>query len=725
MISVFGLRINLDWFHNHADREIIRRWTVGKNGETRRHELAIEGSLPPSNEWCFLVLGDTGDSARFGSLISPQRAVASIMAQDCGLIEEAPEPMTISGESPLQPSASLVLHTGDINYLTGEERLYDLNFIDPYRAFQTPESHFKQLTFRIPFMPVPGNHDYYDLHGWMGHIMKIGSWVGLSKLLTHFFYRLGLPVPFGGSDMGSAYMRAFVNQAPDSPQPLPYRPGIATKLPNRYYQFRRGNVHFIALDSNTLDAPPPGTQDEWKERASAMLQRSEKKLDRLNEQAAEDREQEQAAVARQREAMRDGQREELWPRLQKLLEGVEKSSEALSASTTRWAAQIESTLPDEAKQLRNISKQNQVIHDHWQQVLTEAAHAEQNVAAYEARLDKLIDLQEEWLQHLVERDKVTVLLPGAPEYEAARQARLALDAALGAWCRERVGEDYPGPCALPTCEEEETLTSDAVVENADLGEAILDTQRDVALARKLSDRTPEDYDVAQIEWLRSALEEVRNEETELQANDANARIWRVVYLHHPLYTSTPSHAERGDSIGVRSNLEEILRDADVVISGHSHGFEWLHSGAAPHQCYLVTGAGGQSRLQGSIFSPQLAEQFQPMIDSLNNAGLDNLVWASGEPSSSGATVENKLFSYLRIRVFPDRLQIEPVGVRQKGSEDNEQWERLHPMPVHEVDDTTSWQASGTKSTRTRRLRHIIVKRGEPPIAEWADQEDSP
>jgi hypothetical protein len=282
----------------------------------------------------------------------------------------------------------------------------------------------------------------------------------------------------------------------------------------------------------------------------------------------------------------------------------------------------------------------------------------------------------------------------------------------------------PGPCALPSRENEEEAPDEIEVDKADLGEAILDTQRDLALARKLSDRSPEDYDSAQIEWLRNGLAEVKEEEARLQEQDSAARIWRIVYMHHPLYTSTPSHGERGDSVGVRHNLQEILRDADVVIAGHSHGFEWLHSKAAPNQCFLVTGAGGQSRLQGSVFSPQLAERYQPIIESITEAGLDSLVWASGTPTSIGATVEDKIFSYLRIRVRLDELQIEPVGVRQHAEEDNAPhddgagWERIHPMPVQDVPDAQSWRSGGSKSTRSRHLHHISIRRDEPPTATW-------
>ncbi|RYF44477.1 MAG: hypothetical protein EOO38_17820 [Cytophagaceae bacterium] len=160
----------------------------------------------------------------------------------------------------------------------------------------------------------------------------------------------------------------------------------------------------------------------------------------------------------------------------------------------------------------------------------------------------------------------------------------------------------------------------------------------------MSDRTEDDYDSDQIEWLKAGLEKVKSEEAQLQQQDPSARIWRVVYMHHPIYTTTPSHTERSDSVGVRHNLEEILKDADLVLAGHSHGFEWLHSEAAPHQCYIVTGAGGMGRLQASIFSPELADRYESTIESLVEAGLDQLVWASGDPTPSGGTVQHHLFS---------------------------------------------------------------------------------
>ena len=419
---------------------------------------------------------------------------------------------------------------------------------------------------------------------------------------------------------------------------------------------------------------------------------------------------------------------------------VAEGADALARATERWAAALEESQSEAAQRLKTLAQQERDLHDRWQEITTGAADAPLPVVAYETRLDELINLQEAWLQHLASRDEFTVTLPAAPEYEAARQARLEVDGRIGRWCRERIGESLPGPCAQPSCDAEETpnqaqgeaqdetqgetqgeLSAPSTpLEKIDLSEAILDTQRDLALARKLSDRTDEDYDAAQIEWLRVGLSRVKAEEAELQKQDSAARIWRIVYMHHPIYTTTPSHTERSDSVGVRDNLEELLKDADLVLAGHSHGFEWLHSAAAPHQCYIVTGAGGMGRLQGSIFSPGLFERFQPAIDSLLGAGLDHLVWASGDPTPGGGTVQHHIFSYLRLHVLPDELRIEVVGVRQTDDSPDAAWERVHPFPVNEVADAPSWRAGGQKTTRIRYLQHIRLRRGEAPVAVWVD-----
>src|SRR5438093_11858225 len=79
----------LDWLKTQPDRVVIARRTVG-HGEERSHAIELAGMEPPGEEWTFLVVGDTGDSERFGLHLSPQRAVAALMAEDCGL-RQGPE----------------------------------------------------------------------------------------------------------------------------------------------------------------------------------------------------------------------------------------------------------------------------------------------------------------------------------------------------------------------------------------------------------------------------------------------------------------------------------------------------------------------------------------------------------------------------------------------------------------------------------------------------------
>jgi hypothetical protein len=170
-------------------------------------------------------------------------------------------------------------------YMTGERRLYDRNFRRPYSPFLTPDSTVDNLVFRLPFLPVPGNHDYYDLGGWamwLSRVPIIGS--GLRALVHELF---AFSVPEGGSDMGRAYMTAFMDpdaKTRDTSAPLPYRPGERTRLPNRYYQFRVGGADFFALDSNTLDAPPPEAVDaaQVKQAAQERIQLLQKRSDKMD-----------------------------------------------------------------------------------------------------------------------------------------------------------------------------------------------------------------------------------------------------------------------------------------------------------------------------------------------------------------------------------------------------------------------------------------------------------
>jgi hypothetical protein len=87
------------------------------------------------------------------------------------------------------------------------------------------------------------------------------------------------------------------------------------------------------------------------------------------------------------------------------------------------------------------------------------------------------------------------------------------------------------------------------------------------------------FDAAQLEWLRGALAD-------------SASRWKVVFLHHPLYTSG---RYRSAGQALRQAVEPILvaGDVDVVLAGHEHFYERLipQRGIA----YFTSGAAGSLR----------------------------------------------------------------------------------------------------------------------------------
>src|SRR5205823_2983579 len=153
-----------------------------------------------------------------------------------------------------------------------------------------------------------------------------------------------------------------------------------------------------------------------------------------------------------------------------------------------------------------------------------------------------------------------------------------VERSLETWCRAIQ------PLPEPLCDQIHSLSEEA-----------LDIQRDLALERRRTRYTPEDYDSAQLRWLEEALKESAEE----RPNN-----WRVVYLHHPLYTSILNHCERADIADTRENLLPLLRDrVHLILSGHAHAFEWFRSDALPNAGIFVTGGGGQITLRPSILVP--------------------------------------------------------------------------------------------------------------------------
>jgi hypothetical protein len=218
--------------------------------------LVLADGQNDATEFSFLVIGDSGSGQHGGH--HPQRRIAEQMLTH-------------------REECRFILHTGDVIYLVGSSEFYPKNFIEPYREFlvggeQYKRLNYDQMVFNMPFLPVPGNHDYYDLPVLYGAIAQITY--PIRRLLQS---RLDLDLGWHGSRQGKAYTQAFIDplwmiemqgklgQHLDrhysaetaSGRCLQYEPGQFTRLPNRYYTFRYGGIDFFALDSNTFNEPAP------------------------------------------------------------------------------------------------------------------------------------------------------------------------------------------------------------------------------------------------------------------------------------------------------------------------------------------------------------------------------------------------------------------------------------------------------------------------------------
>ncbi len=234
--------------------------------------LVIDDWKADNPEFSFLVIGDSGCGDHYG--YHPQRHIAQMM---------------------LQQSANFILHTGDVVYQVGSSEYYYTNFIEPYQEFlvggEFPEKiAYDRLLFNLPFLPVLGNHDYYDLPLVYGALSQL-TW-GLRHLL---FTKIDFDVGWHGSFQGQAYAQAFLDYLLEIKTPqglaqhldqyytaqvngdrcLRYQPKQFTRLPNRYYTFCYGDIDFFALDSNTFNAPAPlpETQAGEKMRQELIIRR--------------------------------------------------------------------------------------------------------------------------------------------------------------------------------------------------------------------------------------------------------------------------------------------------------------------------------------------------------------------------------------------------------------------------------------------------------------------
>ncbi|MCL6753777.1 metallophosphoesterase [Nostoc sp. CCCryo 231-06] len=248
--------------------------------------LVLEDGQTDNSEFSFLVVGDSGSGKHRGH--NPQRKVAELML-------------------PHHSECRFMLHTGDVIYLVGSSEYYQQNFIQPYREFLLGGEHpqriaYDQMIFKLPILPVLGNHDYYNLP----ILLSLASLTTLPirRLLRS---RLDLDVGLHGSGTGEAYARAFLDylqafQLPgelnnhlnqyytaktDTGDCLSYEPGHFTRLPNRYYTFRYGGIDFFALDSNTFNDPPPLPKTKQGDADRRILEKRREDLEQEKQQIIE------------------------------------------------------------------------------------------------------------------------------------------------------------------------------------------------------------------------------------------------------------------------------------------------------------------------------------------------------------------------------------------------------------------------------------------------------
>jgi len=647
-----------NWLKAPLDRDVIARWTVG-GGKGMGYALEMP-DLPDPENFTFLALGDTGDSEASGPHLSPQDAVGREMAADAALPGS-------------KGKGAFVVHTGDIVYMTGEHRLYDRNFRRPYEAFLTPQSTVDDLIFRMPFLPVPGNHDYYDLAGWTRWLARIPILGAGLRAIAHELFAFS--VPEGGSEMGKAYMQAFVNDQADTlNQPLPYRPGVQTRLPNRYYRCRMGSVELFALDSNTLEAPPPGT-DRVQVHAEAAarletlqlrareldreLRRHQLTLDRLHKTA-------------HKEASTDPLRQE------DILQAAELVTRVLGQLNTALTSVLPAATPcSDAVQPVEVAQRR------WAEAVTDLEGAEDTEAIMRA-LRALDDASDEACTALRGIENCLGMLAEGESRQQVLTVRDALQQALHGWSQVLALAPVP-----------ETLLVHQLSEDA------MDVQRELALERRRLRYRPDDYDSAQLQWLDRSLQESMRE---------RPNGWRIVFLHHPVYTSIVNHCERPDVQGLRSNLLNLLKGrVHLVLSGHAHAFEWFRSEELPNTGIFVTGGGGQISLRPSLLDPSRRRRYKERYNAFCSTGIqEGAIGGHGPDGADGAG--GLLYHYLRIEVTPETLLVRPVGVRRMGKS----FRREEPMPVYHVPQLPAMRPKWDVD----RLKSVEIRRDRPPQAHW-------
>jgi len=295
--------------------------------------FVMDDGQAEESEFSFLVVGDSGSGGHRG--YNPQRQLAELML-------------------PHHAECRFMLHTGDVIYLVGSSEFYQQNFIKPYREFLVggERAHrvaYDQMVFKLPILPVPGNHDYYD----MPLLFNLLSAVTL-PLRSLLQSNYDLDVGWHGSYQGDAYARAFIDYLKEHLMPgdlarhldqhytaktetgrcLRYQPGQFTRIPNRYYTFRYGGIDFFALDSNTFNDPSPLPDTQEGNAYRQMLERQREKLEQEKMQIAE-----MSATLNASDPEQSEQLDDLYTKLSQIEESkvdIDKQLSSRKQTVTDW-----------------------------------------------------------------------------------------------------------------------------------------------------------------------------------------------------------------------------------------------------------------------------------------------------------------------------------------------------------------------------------------------------
>jgi hypothetical protein len=129
----------------------------------------------------------------------------------------------------------------------------------------------------------------------------------------------------------------------------------------------------------------------------------------------------------------------------------------------------------------------------------------------------------------------------------------------------------------------------------------------------------------QIKWLEEELKSSREE-------------WKIVYFHHPLYSSGGTH---GSDLKLREALEPLFvkYGVSVVFSGHDHIYERMRPQKGIQ--YFVTGSGGKLRpgdyRPGQPFSARIVDNVQVFFagEIFENELVFNAISRTGRVVDSG------------------------------------------------------------------------------------------